>query len=198
MVAGPRGACGTILGARRCAFAPVRENSHIASRPGRRRRRGLTLIEVVVSTLIVGVMTVAALNTLGAATRSSEAAGNRAVALGLADDLMAEILNGAYSEPSGAPVFGPESGENTGTRAAFDDVDDYHGWNRMPPQTRDGVNLPDRAEWRRRVVVERVVPTNPAQTTSGSTDQGAKRIRVIVEYQGAVLIEQIAVRTNFP
>lgn len=57
---------------------------------------GLTLVEVVVSTLIVGLMTVASLHTLGAATRSSLSTGDRAVALGLADDLMAEILAAEY------------------------------------------------------------------------------------------------------
>ena len=78
------------------------------SRPLRQqpRRRGLTLMEVVVSTLIVGVMTVAALNGLGAATRSGELAGNRGIAHGLADDLMNEILNTAYAEPSGGGGIG--------------------------------------------------------------------------------------------
>lgn len=161
-------------------------------------RHALTLIEVVLSTLIVGVMTVAALNTLGAATRSSEAAGNRAVALGLADDLMAEVLNGAYREPSDTEVFGPESGEDSGTRLLFDDVDDYDGWNQLPPQARDGTTFTDRADWRRRVTVERVQPSDPTQLTSGSTDAGAKRIHVFVEYRGTVLAEQFAVRSDTP
>src|SRR5262245_53710903 len=88
----------------------------------RRSQRGLTLMEVVVSTLIVGVMTVAALNTLGAATTSSDSTGNRAIAQGLADDLMAEVLDAAYSEPAGGTTFGPEGAESAGPRSAFDDV----------------------------------------------------------------------------
>jgi hypothetical protein len=32
--------------------------------------------------------------------------------------------------------------------------------------------------------------------TSGSTDAGAKRIRVVIEYRGTVLAEQFAIRTN--
>jgi type II secretory pathway pseudopilin PulG len=63
-----------------------------------RYRAALTLVEIVVSTLIVGVMTVAALNTLGAATRSGMVAGNRAIALGLADELMTEILATGYGD----------------------------------------------------------------------------------------------------
>jgi type II secretory pathway pseudopilin PulG len=155
---------------------------------------GLSLIEVVASTLIVGVMAVAALNSLGAATRSAESIGNRAVALGLANELMSEILSTAYGEPSGSSSFGPDGSESAGPRSAFDDVDDYDGWNQSPPQYRDGSTMPDRADWRHRVAVLRVVPNDPTQTSG--TEQGAKRIRVTIEYRNQVLAELIAVRTN--
>ncbi|MEX2316417.1 MAG: type II secretion system protein [Pirellulales bacterium] len=159
-------------------------------------RRALTLIEVVASTMIVGLMSVAALDGLGAATRSAESIGNRAIALGLADDLMAEILPLAYSDPNDTPAFGTEGSEASGPRSGFDDVDDFNGWTQMPPTTRDGVIIPNRADWRRSVLVVRVVPTNLAQATSGTSDQGAKRIRVTVEYRGQLLATQIAVRTD--
>ena len=97
-------------------------------------RHGLSLIEVVASTLIVGMMSVAALNSLGSATRSAESIGNRAVALGLADDLMTEILQQPYSDLDTTPIMGLELVESTGTRYAFDDVDDYNGWSEQPPQ----------------------------------------------------------------
>src|SRR6476659_11016996 len=149
------------------------------------RCRGLTLIEVVAATMIVGLMAVAALNALAAATKSSNSIGNRAVAAGLADELMAEILMQSYSDPDGSPVFGHESGESTTIRSAFDDVDDYDGWNASPPQYRDGTVIPDRTNWRQRVAVTYVVPTNPTQTSA--SDQGAKRIRVSIDYQGVTL-----------
>jgi hypothetical protein len=99
--------------------------------------RGLSLIEVVASTLIVGLMAVAALNSLGAATRSSNSIGNRAVALGLADDLMTEILQLPYSDPNQTPVHGPESGEAAVFKYLFDDVDDYNNWSEQPPRTKN-------------------------------------------------------------
>src|SRR5215211_4841495 len=148
-------------------------------------RRGLTLIEVVASTMIVGLMAVASLNALGAATKSANSIGNRAVAVGLADELMSEIAMQSYSDPGGSPVFGHESGESTSVRSAFDDVDDYHGWNASPPQYRDGTVIPDRTNWRQRVTVTYVTPTNP--TTTSATDQGVKRTRVTIEYQNVVL-----------
>lgn len=157
-------------------------------------RRALTLIEVVASTMIVGMMCVAALNSLGAATRSSMSIGNRAVAAGLADELMAEILQTNYSDPNDTPTFGTEGTESSGTRTGYDDVDDYNGWNQSPPLARDGSQITNRTDWRQRVTVSYVVPATPTQTSV--TDQGAKRIKVTIEYKDQVLAEQFAIRTN--
>ncbi len=158
------------------------------------RRPALTLIEVVAATMIVGLMAVAALNALGAATRSAESTGNRAVALGLADELMAEILARHYRDPDETPVFGPEGGESGGPRGAFDDVDDYHGWSEQPPQENDGTAVAKRDDWQRQVIVQYVTSADPSQTTN--TDQGAKQIRVSVAYRGNVLAEQIGLHAD--
>jgi hypothetical protein len=157
-------------------------------------RYGLSMVEVVASTMIVGLMAVAALNGLGAATRSAMSTGDRAVAHGLADELMAEILQAAYRDPQGGTVFGREAGEPVGPRAAFDDVDDYDGWNRSPPQYQDGTVMPARADWRHRVQISYVDPENPSLAIG--SDQGVKRIHVAIEYRGQVLAEQTAVRAD--
>jgi prepilin-type N-terminal cleavage/methylation domain-containing protein len=156
--------------------------------------RGLTLVEVIAATMIVGMMSVATLNSLGAATKSSNSIGNRAVAAGLADELMSEITQLPYSDPNGSAVFGRESGEAASPRSAFDDVDDFNGWTASPPQYRDGTVIPDRTAWRQTVAVSWVTPANPASTAV--SDQGAKRIRVTIEYDGVVLADQSAIRTN--
>lgn len=165
-------------------------NSH----PRRLSRCGLTLMEVVISTLIVGFMTVAALNGLGAATRSGELAGNRGIAHGLADDLMSEILNTVYSDPGGGGTFGLESGESA-PRTNFDDVDDYHNWNSQPPKTASGATIPNRAAFRQRVTVEKVSPSDPTQVVAGA-DQGAKRICVTIECNNVELARRYAVVTD--
>ena len=162
-----------------------------AARPS---KRGLSLIEVVVSTMIVGVLMVATLNALGAATSSSRTSGNRSVAIALADDLMAEILKAKYVDPGSSPVFGPETGESGTSRAAFNDVDDYNGWSEQPPQAHDGTQMTDRSDWQRRVTVERVTASDPTATSSSET--GVKRITVDVDYKGTNMIEQTALRTD--
>src|SRR3954462_11570088 len=101
-------------------------------------RCGLSLIEVVAATMIVSMMAVATLNGLGAATKSAQSIGNRAIAVGLADELMSEIVQQPYSDPDGSNTFGRETGEAASPRSAFDDLDDYNTWNVSPPQYRDG------------------------------------------------------------
>jgi hypothetical protein len=160
----------------------------------RRRYTALTLVEVVASTFIVSLMMVGALNSLGAATRSSDSIGNRAVALGLADELMSEIVQVAYKDPDQTPLFGREPGESNGLRSTYDDVDDYLSWNNKPPLYRDGTVMPDRADWRQRVDVQRVRLDDLTQP-SGS-DQGVKLIRVRIEYRNQVLADQYALRTD--
>jgi MSHA pilin protein MshD len=160
----------------------------------RQPNRGLTLVEVVVSMMIVGVLMVAELNALGSAMSSSESAGNRAVALGLADDLMAEIVKAKYVDPGSSPTFGPETGESGTSRAAFNDVDDYDGWSEQPPQAKDGTAMTDRSDWRRRVTVDWVTASDP--TTTSTSETGVKRIRVDVDFKGTNVIEQTAIRTD--
>lgn len=160
----------------------------------RTSKHGLTLVEVIVSTMIVGVLMVATLNALGAATSSSKSAGNRSVAIGLADDLMAEILNAKYVDPGNSPVFGPETGESGTSRTAFNDVDDYNGWSEQPPQAKNGTPLIDRSDWRRRVTVDRVTASDP--TTTSMTETGVKRITIDVDYKGTNMVEQTAIRTD--
>jgi MSHA pilin protein MshD len=183
--------CGLRIGRKRFfrAFNPKSE-----FRNPKWQTSGLTLIEVVASTMIVGLMAVAALDALAAATKSSNSIGNRAVAAALADELLSEIVTQPYSDPDGSAVFGHESGESTNVRSAFDDIDDYDGWVASPPQYRDGTAIPDRTNWRQRVTVNYVSPTNLAQT--GSSDLGVKRIRVQIEYQNRVLADQYAFRTD--
>ncbi len=157
-------------------------------------RDGLTLIEVVASTMIVSLLSVATLNSLGAATRSADSIGNRAIAAGLADELLSEIIQLPYSDPDGSAVFGRESGESASPRSAFDDVDDYDAWTASPPQDRDGTAIPNRTGWRQSVQITYVSPSNP--TLASVTDQGAKQIRVTIEYQGQVLADESALRTD--
>lgn len=141
-------------------------------------RRGFTLIEAVVSTLIVGTVAVTSLySSLTIAQSYRQLAANSKAGL-LAERYLTEILQAYYSDPV-SPVSGPESDESTTSRIDFDDVDDYHGRLESPPQLRTGQALPEYGSpWSVFIQVSEVPMMNPGAPTA--SDTGLKRITVEV------------------
>jgi hypothetical protein len=139
-------------------------------------------VEVVISTLIVGLLLVAALRTVGSAMASRLRNSHEGRGFVLAHDLMSEILGRSYEEPDDNPMFGPEPGEEaSGTRAQFDDVDDYHAWEAFPPMDENGNALPGLAGWKRSVTVEWVNPDKLSMVVG--IEQGVKRVQVTVAHE---------------
>ena len=102
-------------------------------------RRGFTLIEAMTAVVLTSIACSAMLYSVSQAIQASNASLGTSRANLLAQDLMNEISARRWADPSYPSHWGPESGETrTKTRAAFNDLDDYDGWN-GPPQTRYGV-----------------------------------------------------------
>ena len=75
---------------------------------------------MAVSIVIVGGLMVASLRVVGAAVRTDQLTMDASRGRLLAEDLMAEIVLKAYSEPSGGTAIGPNGGEVSGSsRRAF-------------------------------------------------------------------------------
>jgi MSHA pilin protein MshD len=155
-------------------------------------RRGLSLVEAMVSIVIVGVVLTATLNTVGMAQKMRFSALHRSQAMSLAQDMMDEILPKRYEDP-GTPTFGRETGEGVVGRVDFDDVDDFADWSQSPPQDVDGNDLAWADGYQRRVYVEWL---NPDLTTVAGSDTGLKRIRVRVLRDGKELIELVSIRAH--
>ena len=98
-------------------------------RPG--RALGLTLVESVVSVLLVGLVLIAALNTLGASRLTQSRSADQLGAALLATELLREAIHppAAATSPVGD------------TRQGFDQPADYAAWSSTPPVDRDGVAL---------------------------------------------------------
>lgn len=144
--------------------------------------------------LIVSIMMVAALNMTGSAAQARRTHESRTRGHALAMHLMNEILANYYEEPLENPVFGPEPGESGGTRAAFNDVDDYHGWSASPPQLKDGTPMAEYAGWTRSVAVHHASPANPA--ANAASDQDLKRITVTVTSDTGRQVTLVALRAR--
>ncbi len=151
-------------------------------------RGGYTLVEVAVSTMLISVVLVGAMNVAGYATRGQLDNKQRAQGKLIANAMLAEILELAYEEPTATPVFGPESGE---VRATYDDVDDYKLFSDSPPLDKQGAALAGGTDLTRSVVVSYVEPNS--LTATSNTDQGIKRIVVTVARGGTELVSMTTV-----
>ncbi len=157
-------------------------------------RRSFTIIESVLSTLIVGVMMVAAVRVVAASRVIQFKNAARVQGALLAEALLNEIVRKPY-EDAASPVFGREAGETGTVRDSLDDVDDYNGWSEKPPVESSGSPIPGLGDWGLQVVVERVLPlsvTGPA----AAVETGAKRITVKATFNGVPIFTSIAVRTS--
>ena len=144
----------------------------------KRRCSGFSLLEIVISALLIGVLIVPALSVFGSITRSYALRGHQATADCLVQDLLSEIVQLRFEDPD--PItrtFGPEDAEST--RADFNDIDDYADLFEQPPTARDGTDL-DRVEnFTRTVTIEFVNVDDPTQVEATETE--LKRIRVQVD-----------------
>ncbi len=161
----------------------------------RLRRSGSNLTEVVIATLIVGLMLVPAMNSVGASMRSRTANAAMQDGRGLAEQLMTEVLQQPYEDQVLlGEAIGRELGESGTNRADWDDVDDYQGWNKSPPQDKQGNQLTNYSGWSRSVSVAWVVPASPANTSV--TDQGLKRITVVATAPTGETTTLVALRSS--
>lgn len=85
-----------------------------------RRQTGLTLIELILFMIVVGVGVVGILSVMNLTVKSSADPIVRKQAAALADSILEEVLLKAYADPDSTEVG--ESGRDT-----YDDVDDYNG-----------------------------------------------------------------------
>lgn len=161
-----------------------------------RRPRAFTIAEVSVCVVIVGVMLVAALQTVGQSATVQQRIATRTRGSQLARAMLAEVMQQNYVEPSVTPVFGPEGGE---TRATYDDVDDYNGLIDSTSVGKDGSSLavPSASLWKRTVAVEWADPLT-LKAVAPQLETGVKLITVTVQYKNVVVTKAQALRTSAP
>ncbi len=159
-----------------------------------RSRHAFSLVEVLISTVLVGVLLVSALRAVGSVLRHRDRFNDQTRALVLANELLSEILEKPYEDSDTAGGLGVEPDEDASTRLTFDDIDDFAGWSSTPPEDRFGDSLPNNSTFWRSVSVVYLDPHEV--TTEVATDQGLKRIRVVVGHGDVDLATVDAIRTR--
>lgn len=143
-----------------------------------KRRFGFSQVEVVVSTIIVGVVLVSSFSAIAGSRRSQMSESNKVRGSAIAESLLAEIMQLPMREPSCDCGFGPESGETGANRQSFDDVDDYNALIDLPPKSRNGTASTGYSDLKRSVSISMVTAANWNVTTA--TYAGVYRITVTV------------------
>jgi type II secretory pathway pseudopilin PulG len=134
----------------------------------RSRRRGFTLIEAAITTIIIGVGCVAMLQLLAAGTLANNDGAELTTAMNLAGNVREAMAGLNYSDPTTPTHWGPESGETSVT--AYNDLDDFDGQTFSPPIDARRISLGSNfSTWAQKVKVETVKPDNLTATTSHLT-----------------------------
>ena len=152
-----------------------------ASHPGRvPPRRGLTLAEVSVSTLIVGMLVVASLQAVANVSRTWTATNQLLDGQALAGELVREVMAQNYTDPTdpNATKWGKDGVE--ATRADFNDLDDYDDWTESPVKNAAGTALTGYAGWSRSVLVQKIQSLDYSVIDDYDKDKGLRAITVTV------------------
>lgn len=123
-------------------------------------QRAFSLTETTISIVLVSILLVGSLNTLAFSTKAIHQDLDGLRALGLADELFAEISTLHYVDPDEiTTALGREPSETeTDERDTWDDVDDYHGLNESILRYRDGTEISNVSNWIRQASVASVNP----------------------------------------
>lgn len=157
------------------------------------RCQGATLLEIVMATLITGLMMVATLDGVGSVFQTHQHNADRLLAPGLAHELMAEVLSMPYKDPDGnSSGLGTDAGESGTSRADFDDVDDYHGLNTLGARAKNGTSQVGYTGWRQQVSVSWIEVLTGLPWILGDT--GLKRITVTITSPEGDITQLVAYR----
>jgi Tfp pilus assembly protein PilV len=165
-----------------------------------RRRRGLTLMEVAISSLLVATVLLTSLTTTANWRRFHFETFERETVNRLANELVSEIISTSFIDPALTTpgTFARESGEGTGNRTTWDDVDDYHGSLETTLADKAGTTIPFTTGYTRSVAISAATPISavPGYETSPDVNQSLRLISVTVTGPGGISTTVRCLKSN--
>jgi MSHA pilin protein MshD len=150
-----------------------------------RRNHAFTLIEILVTLVVIGIAATALMSVYSNMVRGSADPVIQQQATTVAEAYMEEILRKSYENPGGGETGAAEAGEN---RASYDDVQDY---NSLPDnQVRDQNNNPVAA------LADYTVTVNVNAAVLNTVN--AMQIDVTVNHAAVGAVSLSAFRTSYP
>lgn len=144
-----------------------------------KRRWGVSLIEVMISLVLVSTILLVSLSASGNLLRNDVQRRGANQGQLLAAQLLDEVSSLDFRDRID-PIHGLESDEDVGDRESFDDVDDYDGYAAAPPTHRDGSTISGYAGWSFAVTVTPADPDATGITTTAADETSPLRIISVV------------------
>lgn len=166
------------------------------SRQTRARWQAFTLVEVIVSLGIVGVLLVAAMKVSAAVGLNRFKNNQRATASALADEMIAQV-NVAPAAAAAAATQGQSSGNTnivTGLLGSVLQILSGVTSTVLPTTPEPAIPSQPAGDWTRTVAIDWVQPNAP--TTVSATATGLRRITVTVLYKNAPVLQRVAYRAT--
>jgi hypothetical protein len=175
-------------------------------------RDGFTIVEASVAAAFAALAGSTLVMATLSALQTTHNAQDQTMALGMAQQLMDEVLGNPYLPDSGNPYatpIGPDKSEVGPTRQLFNDIGDYNGYRCQPPQDFWGVALGSDngqggqrdpnfqapaglfANWQQQVDIYYVSQSNLTTPLSGSKTSDYRVVEVRIIY-----IDPITGQTN--
>lgn len=149
-------------------------------------RPAFTLVEAVISVLVMGLILVPAVQMISVAAKARSVKVTQQQSLQLARELLTEITEAHYSLPAGMT--------DGSTRQTWILIDDYNGLTENPPLSQAGAALAGYTGWQRTATVQFVLATLPG--TTSLLDTGLKRITVTVTPPTGVPVTLVGLRSS--
>lgn len=156
-----------------------------------RRHAGFTLIEMIVTVVVVGVGLAGVLAAYTNTVRASADPLIHKQMLAVAEEMMEEVLLKPFATTGAAPVNAPVvCGAAGANRTTFDDVSDYHNYQTSGICDIDGVAVAGLDSYKLSVVVD------AAAVLGGLPGGATKKVTVTVTH-GAEAVSLIGWRTDY-
>src|SRR5258707_6135636 len=155
----------------------------LRKRPGHPIRRGFSLMETALATIIVGVGIMGIVELLANGTDTNRQSTDLTTGVNLAKNVRELSLKLAFLDPNTPTVWGLDGGESANNPAGFNDIHDLDGRTYSPPIDSRGQTIWTMDGWSQSIVVHTWYPNSISTDVPNGTDS-AVRVTVTVTHQG--------------
>ena len=175
-----------------------------------KKLNAFAMIEVVMSTAIIGGLAVGAMTLVASAAQQKANAANFARGQVLCRSLAEEIstrpvvdwdaggidieIDLGILSIGGDDAKGITITVGSGDRSSFETIDDYHGYTESPPEDEDGNVLPGYSGWSRKVRVQPVQVASP--NSASAVETGLRLVEVTAIYNGKTVATTTFLRSS--